>query len=109
MIFDRPEIVDYGGLGGPGRPGNLPKRWGAKPPTFLEGLPAARAAQTSKIDDFLSAKIPYIKNLGVCLGGVVAHLHAGRTCSPNLNGVVHRPNPPLLLATTQTWLHFGGL
>ena len=38
----RPEIVDFGGLGGPGRPGNLPKRWGASPPTFLEGFPAAR-------------------------------------------------------------------
>ena len=41
MIFDRPEVVDFGALGGPGRPGNPPKRWGAKPPTFLEGFPAA--------------------------------------------------------------------
>jgi len=31
-----------GCLGGPGRPGNVPNRWGAKPPTFLEGFPAAR-------------------------------------------------------------------
>jgi len=31
MIFDRPEIVDIGGLSGPGRPEYLPKR---KPPTF---------------------------------------------------------------------------
>ena len=38
----RPEIVDLGGLGGPGRPGNLPKKWGASPPTFLEGIPSAR-------------------------------------------------------------------
>ena len=29
-------------LGGPGRPGNFPKRRGASPPTFLEGFPAAR-------------------------------------------------------------------
>ena len=36
-----PEIVDFGGLGGPGRPGNLPERWGASPPTFLEGFRAA--------------------------------------------------------------------
>jgi len=34
--------VDFCGLGGPGRPGNLPKRWVASPPTFLEGVPAAR-------------------------------------------------------------------
>ena len=27
-LFDRTEIVDFGGLGGPGRPGNLPKRRG---------------------------------------------------------------------------------
>ena len=39
---DRPGIVDFGGLGGPGRPGNPPKRWGAKPHTFLKGFPAAR-------------------------------------------------------------------
>ena len=29
-----PEIVDLGGLGGPGGPKNHSKRWGAKPPTF---------------------------------------------------------------------------
>ena len=33
----------FGGLGGPGRPGNLPKRWGASAPTFLEGFPVARS------------------------------------------------------------------
>ena len=41
-FFGRPEIVDFVGLGGSRRPGNLPKRWGATPPTFLEGFPAAR-------------------------------------------------------------------
>ena len=53
-------MSDFGGLGGPGRPGNLPKRWGAKPPTFMEGFPAAGAAQTPKIDDFRSAKKIYV-------------------------------------------------
>jgi len=47
-FFDRPEIVDFGGLGGPGRPGNLPKGWGAKPPTFLEGFQAARGRPDPK-------------------------------------------------------------
>jgi len=39
----RPEIVDFGSLGGPGRPGNLPKSWGSSPSTYLEGFPAARS------------------------------------------------------------------
>ena len=37
-FFDRPEIVDVRGLGGPGRPGNLPKRSGASPATFSKAL-----------------------------------------------------------------------
>jgi len=40
-FLGRPEIVDFEGLGGPGRPGEPPKRWGASPPTFLGGFPAA--------------------------------------------------------------------
>jgi len=35
-------ICRFRGLGGHGRPENLPKRWRALPPTFLEGFPAAR-------------------------------------------------------------------
>jgi len=91
---DRPEIVGFGGLGGPGRPINPPKRSGAKPPTFLEGFPASRGrpdpqhrrfpvAQNTapdllgrflgrpgpprppKINDFRSVKKPRIKNPGV--------------------------------------------
>ena len=49
VFFDRLGIVDFGGLGGSGRPGNLPKRWGgAKPPTILEGFPAARDRPSSQ-------------------------------------------------------------
>jgi len=59
LIFDRPEIVDFGGLGGPGRPGDLPKRWGAS----VSRLPGA--AQTPQIDDLRSVKKSYIRNLGV--------------------------------------------
>ena len=40
-FFDRLEIVDFGGLGGPGRPGTLPRRWGASPPIFVGRFPAA--------------------------------------------------------------------
>jgi len=34
--------MDFLCLGGPGWPGDPSKMWGAKPPTFLRGLPAAR-------------------------------------------------------------------
>ena len=37
----RGKILDFGGLDGPGRPGNILKRWGASPPTFFKGFPAA--------------------------------------------------------------------
>ncbi len=32
------EIIDFGGLEGPGGPRNPSKRWGAKPPAFWSGL-----------------------------------------------------------------------
>ena len=65
-FFDRPEIADFGGLGGPGRPGNLSKRSGASPPTVSKGLCGPPgAAQTPKIVDVRSVKKPCIKNLGV--------------------------------------------
>ena len=35
-------MVDFCGLAGPGDPGDPCKRWGAKPPTFWEGLPGPR-------------------------------------------------------------------
>jgi len=76
----RPEIVDFGGLAGPGRPGNLPKRWGAKSPTFLEGRPPG-APQGLKIDDLRSVKKSYIENLGVsrlCLEGFLLDPLRGR-------------------------------
>ncbi len=34
----RPEIVYFGGLGGPGGPKNPPRRWGASTPTFWNGF-----------------------------------------------------------------------
>jgi hypothetical protein len=42
------ENLDFLNLGGPGRPGNTSKGWGAKPPIFLNGF---SAAQTLKIQD----------------------------------------------------------
>ena len=60
MIFYRPEIVDFGDLGGPGRPGYLPKKWGANPPTFLEGFTAARGRPDPKNRRFpVAQKIIY--------------------------------------------------
>ena len=51
-----------GGLGGPGRPGNLPKRWGARPPAFLEGFPAARGRPDPQSRRFpVGQKIKYCK------------------------------------------------
>ena len=46
-MTDRESSI-LGVLGGPGRPGNLPKRWGA--------------AQTPKIDDFRSVEKSCVKN-----------------------------------------------
>ena len=67
-----PRFLIYGFLTDPGSsilgvwatPGGretFQKGGGAKPPTFLEGIPAA-----PKIDDLRSVKKSYIKNLGVC-------------------------------------------
>ncbi len=36
----RPEIADFGDLGGPGDPKNHSRRWGASPPTFWNGFGA---------------------------------------------------------------------
>jgi len=69
-FFDRPEIVDFWGLGGPGWPGNLPKRWGASPPTFLEGFPAARGRPDPQNRRFrVGQKIRYLKTQ-VYVGGL---------------------------------------
>lgn len=40
MVFNRPEIVDFGVWAAIGRPGYLSKRLGAKPPTFSEAWAA---------------------------------------------------------------------
>ena len=53
----------FWGSGRPRAAGNLPKRWGASPPTFLEGITAARGPpRPPKINDFRSVKKSYIKN-----------------------------------------------
>jgi len=52
----RGKILDFRGLGGPGRPENPSKRW-AKPPTFLRGFPPG-AAQIPKIQGFPSQSGP---------------------------------------------------
>ncbi len=51
-IFKRLEIAHFGCLGGPGGPGNPPERWGAKPPSFLEGLQSPRGFPDPKNDRF---------------------------------------------------------
>ncbi len=38
LAATRPEIADLEGLGGPGDPKTLSKRWGAKPATFSDGF-----------------------------------------------------------------------
>ena len=53
------------GLGGPGGREDFQKDGELRPPPFLEGFPAAGAAQTSKIDDSRPVKKSYVKNPGV--------------------------------------------
>ena len=51
----RGKILDFRGLGSPGRPGNPSKRWGAKLPHLFEGFPGRPGpAQTPTIQDFPS-------------------------------------------------------
>ena len=71
------EIVDFGGLGGPGRPGYLPKRWGTSPPHLFGRFPGRPAAQTPKIDDFRSVQKLYIRNPAVSLRNQRPSLHKG--------------------------------
>ena len=50
-------------LGGPGRPGNLLKRWGMKPPTFLDGFKAPRGRPDPENDRFSAkSKTPPLLN-----------------------------------------------
>ncbi len=46
------EIGHLGGLGGTGSPGNPPRRWGAKPPAFLESLQGPRGRPDPKSHRF---------------------------------------------------------
>jgi hypothetical protein len=64
-FLGRPDIADFGGLGGPGGPENHSRRWGAKPPLSGMVFGALRAAQTRKINDFRPAQKPCIKNPSV--------------------------------------------
>jgi hypothetical protein len=48
----RPEIADVWGLGGPEGSKDPSKRWGVKPLTSWEGLPAPRGCQDFKIRRF---------------------------------------------------------
>ncbi len=53
-----PEVIDFGGLGGPGGSGE-PFEWkGAKPPTFWEGRPTPPGRPDPKIEDFRPAQEP---------------------------------------------------
>jgi len=61
MFFGRSEIVDFGGLGGPGRPGNLPKGGGLRPLLF-GGFPGRPGPpRPLKLDDLRAAKKSCVK------------------------------------------------
>ena len=53
---DRPDIIDFGGLGSPGGGETLQKGGGRGPPPFWRVSRPPGAAQTPKIDDFRSVK-----------------------------------------------------
>ncbi len=65
LFLGRPEVVDFGGLGGPGGPNNHAKIWRLCPSYFCMVSRAPGAAQTPKIDDFRPAQKSCIKNLSV--------------------------------------------
>jgi len=71
-------------LGGPGRPGNLPKRWGAKPPNLFGRFPGRPGPpRPLKIDDLRSLKKSYIKNLGAAK---IAQKPGGADCMGSVQG-----------------------
>jgi hypothetical protein len=62
-FLGRPDMVDFGGLGGPGGPQIHPRRWWASPPPC--GM-VFGAAQTPTINDFRPAQKPCMKSQSVC-------------------------------------------
>ena len=63
FLTDRKSSIWGVWAGGPGRPGNLPEKRRASPPTLLEGFKAARAP---KIDDLQSVKKIITHSLAAC-------------------------------------------
>jgi hypothetical protein len=59
MVFGRPEIVDFWGLGGHGGRETIALR----APPLGRGFPAAGAAQTPQIDDLRPAQSQALKTL----------------------------------------------
>ncbi len=64
-FLGRPEIVDFGGLGGPAALKTIPEGRGLRPPPFGMVFGAAGAVQTHKILKFRPAQEPCIKNSSV--------------------------------------------
>ena len=75
FLADRKSSI-LGFWAAPGGRETFQKRWGAKPPTFLEGSRPPGAAQIPKIDDLRSVKKSYIKNPGVPPWGAAAPANA---------------------------------
>ena len=65
FLTDRKSSI-FGGLGGPGQPGNPPRRWGGEAPHLFGRFPGRPGPPRGpKIDDFRSVKKSYITNTGV--------------------------------------------
>ena len=63
-LFDPPEIVDFGGLGGPAAWIITFQKDGGFAPILLEGILAARGRPDTQIDDFRSVKKSYNHDTG---------------------------------------------
>ncbi len=104
IIKDWKSVI-FGGLGGPGGPGNPSERWGAKTPTFLEGLqgPGRPDPQKSPISGPLKkfkvpAKVEPRSRKGTAqTSGVTQSVHKPASGSTDTSdNSVHMPCNPAL-------------
>ena len=97
-MVGRPEVVDFGGLGSHGSPKNHSSRRGRSPPLFGMVFPAAGAAQTQQVDNFLPAQKPCSENPSVYGAGLRS---APRNGSSQGRGFLFRGGGSLI----RGWVH----
>ena len=94
-FLGRPEIVDFGGLGGPGSPKNHSRRWGAKPPTFWNGLWGRWGRPNPKNLRFPACPKNHVLKTHVCTSAsAVKHSFVLASCVPFVCSLLMPPARP---------------